>query len=91
MTVYFRKGVIELGYETLDGKHPIVPLMVRDTSKTVDLVRYLKDKGILSTGIYYPVVPRGDEEIRFQICADHTKYDIDYVLGTLRQYKDAPQ
>jgi len=91
MTAYFRKGVIELGYETIDGKHPIVPLMVRDTNKTIELVRYLKDKGILTTGIYYPVVPRGDEEIRFQICADHTKHDIDCVLRALGQHKDTRQ
>jgi len=84
---YFKKGMVDLGYEIIDGEHPIVPLMVRDTSKTRDLVEYLKDKGILTTGIYYPVVPRGDEEIRFQICADHSNYDIDYVLETLKEYK----
>ncbi len=68
-----------------------MPLIVRDTSKTIDLVRYLKDKGILTTGIYYPIVPRGNEEIRFQICADHTKYDVDSVLNALREYKDTYQ
>ncbi len=81
MMAYFRKGLIDLGYEIVKGEHPIVPLMVRDTKKTVELVKYLKDNGILSTGIYYPVVPRGDEEIRFQVCAEHTKADIDYVLS----------
>jgi len=91
ITAYFRKGLIDLGYETIDGEHPIVPLIVRDTSKTIDLVRYLKDKGILTTGIYYPIVPRGDEEIRFQICADHTKYDIDSVLNALSEYRDTYQ
>lgn len=91
ITAYFRKGLIDLGYETIDGEHPIVPLIVRDTSKTIDLVRYLKDKGILTTGIYYPIVPRGNEEIRFQICADHTKYDIDSVLNALREYRDTYQ
>jgi len=81
MTACFRKGLIDLGYEVVKGEHPIVPLMIRDTKKTVELVKHLKDNGILSTGIYYPVVPRGDEEIRFQICAEHTKSDIDYALS----------
>jgi len=40
------------------------------------------------TGLNYPVVPKGDEEIRFQICADHTKSDINYVLNVLRSYKE---
>ena len=86
-TKYFRQGLVDLKYETIEGKHPIVPLMVRDTRKTIELVKYLKDNGILTTGLYYPVVPKGDETIRFQICADHTKYDIDYVLKILKTYK----
>jgi len=89
ITEYFRKGLVSLGYETIDGEHPIVPLMVRDTRKTKELVNYLKDNGILTTGISYPVVPRGDDEIRFQICADLTRHDLNYVLKTLGEYKDA--
>jgi len=88
IAAYFRKGLVELGYEIIAGEHPIVPLIVRDTKKTVDLVKYLKEKSILSTGIFYPVVPKGNDEIRFQICADHTRYDIDYVLKALKEYKD---
>ncbi|MFC2063393.1 aminotransferase class I/II-fold pyridoxal phosphate-dependent enzyme [Chloroflexota bacterium] len=86
ITAYFRQGLINLGYETIEGEHPIVPLIVRDSNKTADLVKYLKDHSILTTGIFYPVVPKGDDEIRFQICADHTRYDIDYVLKTLREF-----
>jgi 7-keto-8-aminopelargonate synthetase-like enzyme len=33
----------------------------------------------------HPVVPKGDEEIRFQITADHTAADIDEALGILRR------
>ncbi len=91
MAAYFRKGLVDLGYETIAGEHPIVPLMVRDTGKTTELVRYLKDNGMLVTGLSYPVVPKGDEEIRFQICADHTKYDIDSVLNALGEYRDTYQ
>jgi len=35
----------------------------------------------------YPVVPKGDQSIRFQVCADHTPYDIEYVLGVLEKFK----
>jgi len=84
---YFRKSLVDIGYETIEGEHPVVPLMVRDTKKTVELVEYLKTNGILSTGLSYPIVPRGDEEIRFQICAAHTRYDIDFVLKVLNTYK----
>ena len=57
MTARFEKGIVDLGYETIPGEHPVVPLMVRDTPKTNALVRHLKDHGILATGLKYPVVP----------------------------------
>ncbi len=87
MTKKFDTGLRELGYETIKGDHPVVPLMIRDTKKTSELVNYLTEHGVLGTGLNYPVVPKGDEEIRFQVCADHTEADIDYVLGVLADYK----
>jgi glycine C-acetyltransferase len=80
----FRTGLSKLGFETLPGVHPVVPLMVRDTSKTITLVNQLFDKGILATGLRYPVVPKGDESIRFQLNADHTLGDVKEVLKALR-------
>jgi glycine C-acetyltransferase len=87
MTKKFEEGLLDLGYEIIESDHPIVPLMVRDTKKTTELVSYLIKNGILGTGLNYPVVPKGDEEIRFQINADHTPYDIDYALNILKDYK----
>ena len=83
LTERFQNGLIALGMETIPGGHPIVPLMVRDTEKTAQLVTHLYDHGVLATGLNYPVVPKGDEEIRFQISASHTTADIDEVLGVL--------
>lgn len=88
MTKRFEQGLIDLGYEVIRGAHPVVPLMIRDTKKTKDLVRFLMENGVLATGLASPVVPKGDEEIRFQICADHTEFDIDYALGVLKKYRD---
>ena len=84
MTSQFREGVSTLGLETLPGCHPVVPLMVRNTERTSRIVGHLRSTGILATGLNYPVVPKGEEEIRFQISADHTSADIDEVLGILR-------
>lgn len=86
MTKRFEKGLKDLGFEIIEGDHPVVPLMVRDTAKTAELVKWLKDNGVLATGLNYPVVPAGDEEIRFQINADHTEDDIDTVLDILGKF-----
>jgi glycine C-acetyltransferase len=86
LTNRFESGLVAAGFEVIPGEHPVVPLLVRDTAKTRELVRYLFDNGILATGLAFPVVPRGDEKIRFQVNADHTEADIDRVLGVLREY-----
>lgn len=86
LTSRLRAGLAGLGFEVLGGEHPIVPLMVRDSEKTAALVRHLFERNILATGLNYPVVPKGDEEIRFQVAASHTEADLDYLLGTLAAF-----
>lgn len=87
MTKKFESGLVSLGYETIEGDHPVVPLMVRDTEETKRIVEFLAENGVLATGLNFPVVPKGDEEIRFQVSAEHTKSDIEYVLKVLKEYK----
>jgi glycine C-acetyltransferase len=87
MTARFRQGLIKRGLETLPGEHPVVPLMLRDTARTAAMVAHLRHEGILATGLNYPVVPKGDEEIRFQISADHTEADIDAALEVIGRFR----
>jgi glycine C-acetyltransferase len=86
LTRRFEQGLVKAGFEIIPGEHPVTPLVVRDTERTRALVGHLRANGILATGLAYPVVPRGDEEIRFQINADHTEADIDFVLEVLRNF-----
>ena len=86
MTARFEKGLVDLGLETIPGEHPVVPLMVRDTPRTSALVAHLRAAGILATGLNYPVVPKGDEEIRFQVSAEHTPADIDEALTAIAAF-----
>jgi len=87
MASRFRSGIESLGWPSIPGPHPIVPLLVRDTPRTHLLVRHLFDQGVLAVGLTFPVVPRGEETIRFQINAAHTAADVDYVLKALENFK----
>ena len=82
----FRSGIERLGWESIPGPHPVVPLLVRDTARTRALVRHFYDNGVLVVGLAYPVVPRGDETIRFQINAAHTEADVDQALAALESF-----
>lgn len=79
-----RAGFAALGLETIPGRHPVVPLMVRDTQKTRDLVRGFFENGVLVVGLNFPVVPQGDQSLRFQVNAAHTEADIAEVLRVLK-------
>lgn len=87
MTTRFESGLVRLGYETIESEHPIVPLFVRDTEQTAKLVKFLFGHDILATGLNFPIVPKGDQLVRFQVSADHTSEDIDIVLGVLAEFK----
>ncbi|MDO9422932.1 MAG: aminotransferase class I/II-fold pyridoxal phosphate-dependent enzyme [Methylobacter sp.] len=86
-SVRLRSGLEQLGFETLPGEHPIVPILTRDTEKTSALVAHLLTHNILVTGLNYPVVPQGEQEIRLQVCAEHTEKDIDYLLAKLADFQ----
>ncbi|MBW2232316.1 MAG: aminotransferase class I/II-fold pyridoxal phosphate-dependent enzyme [Deltaproteobacteria bacterium] len=83
LTRRFEEGLRSLGLETIAGEHPIVPLLVRDSKRTRKIVERMREAGVIATGLAYPVVPRGEEEIRFQLSAEHTLADVDEVLDIL--------
>lgn len=87
LALRLRNGLTDLGFETLPGAHPIVPILVRNTDKTTALVEHCFEHDILVTGLNYPVVAKGEQEIRLQISATHTEKDIDYFLDVLSQFK----
>jgi glycine C-acetyltransferase len=87
MTHSFRQGLLSLGYESFPGAHPVVPLVLRDGALTNRLVNFLRERGVLATAIVYPVVPKGQDSIRFQVSAEHTLADVDETLGILREFR----
>ena len=87
-TQYFRKEIEAIGYTTLAGIHPIVPLMVWDGPKTKKMITALYKKGILAVGLSYPVVPKGQETIRVQLNAGLTLEDLNYILDCFQEIKE---
>ena len=86
LTAKLRSGLVKLGFETIEGEHPVVPILIRDTDKTSKLVEHLFNNNILATGLNYPVVPKGEEEIRLQVAANQTDQDIEYILKILNKF-----
>ncbi len=84
-TRYFRSAIEALGFDTIAGHHPIVPVMIRDELKTVALARAINDRGIYVVGFSFPVVPRGEARIRVQLSAAHTRQQLDTALSAFEE------
>ena len=74
---YFRDQMSAAGFTLLPGEHPIVPVMFADEHEAVRMAAELFNLGIYVVAFSYPVVPMGKARIRVQVCATHTKADID--------------
>jgi len=79
-TAYFRKEIKSLGFKIIEGTHPIVPVMLGETSIAQEMSNALLKAGVYIKGLWYPVVPRGEARLRAQISASLKKKDIDHAL-----------
>ncbi len=84
-TKYFRSGAKKLGFEVLEGEHPIVPVMLQDAKLTQEMSKKLLEKGLYVVGLWFPVVPEGKARLRFQVSAAHTQDHLDRALSILQE------
>jgi len=82
---YFRERLLALGFRPLPGETPIVPVILGETAKAIQMSELLLDEGVFVTGFGYPVVPQGHARIRCQLSAGHTRDDLDFALGAFRR------
>jgi glycine C-acetyltransferase len=68
-TQWFRGALRERGFNPLDGEAAIIPIIVGETSRAIELSQKLLDHGVFVTGFGYPVVPEGTARIRVQMSA----------------------
>jgi glycine C-acetyltransferase len=84
-TLYFRKEMTDRGFQIKEGIHPIVPIMLGDEKRTVQMAREMNTRGIFVVGFSYPVVPKGEARIRVQLSAAHTKEQLDRAIQTFEE------
>ncbi|MAJ28369.1 glycine C-acetyltransferase [bacterium TMED181] len=79
-TLHFREGMSAAGFDIAVGDHPIVPIMIGDERKTMEMASAMNDRGIFVVGFSYPVVPKGQARIRVQISAGHSTEQITHAI-----------
>ena len=77
---YFRDQLQGLGFKPLAGETPIVPVILGETAKAIEMSDRLLEEGVFVTGFGYPVVPQGHARVRCQLSAAHSRDDLDFAL-----------
>lgn len=80
-TKYFKKGMIEAGFDIIDGDSAIVPVMLYDAKLAQQMAEKLLAEGIYVIGFFFPVVPKEKARIRVQLSAAHTQEQLDKAIG----------
>lgn len=84
----FRKGIERItGTPNMSRSH-IVPLIIGDAKKALQVAARLSLKGIDALPIRRPTVPQGSERIRFSLSAAMTEKQVDQVLKIISEVLD---
>ena len=84
-TEYFREEMKNLGFDIVDGTHPIVPIMLYDAVLAKKMSEKLLEKGVYVIGFYFPVVPKGLARIRVQLSAGHTIEQLEKAINSFKE------
>ena len=80
-TAQMRSALREIGFEIVVGQIPIIPILTRDTFKTMMFSKRLFENGVFAPGIGYPVVPEGRARIRVQVSAALSEENIQRAIS----------
>lgn len=72
-----KEGFLKAGFEIGHTETPIIPLYVRDNTKTFQITRMLMDDGVFINPVVSPAVRSEDSLIRYSLMATHTFDQID--------------
>ncbi|HTR22078.1 MAG TPA: glycine C-acetyltransferase [Gemmatimonadales bacterium] len=84
-TRFFRERLLALGFRPLPGETPIVPVILGETAKAIQMSELLLAEGVFVTGFGYPVVPQGHARVRCQLSAAHTEADLEFALRAFQK------
>ncbi|MGC3974736.1 MAG: 8-amino-7-oxononanoate synthase [Nitrospira sp.] len=79
------EGLTRLGFRLAPSESPILPVIVGDPDRAINLAQALLAQGVYAPAIRPPTVPPATSRIRFTITADHTDEQIDRALIAVEQ------
>jgi glycine C-acetyltransferase len=81
----WKDGLEKLGFDTMQTKTPIVPVMIESFEDTVVFNSYLFESGLFVSPIFFPTVPLGSSRLRTCVTAAHTEDDVQEALDIMAE------
>ena len=88
-TRFAMEGLKSIGLDTGKSETPIIPIYVRDVTKTFLLTKMLLEEGVFVNPVITPAVKPEDSLIRFSLMATHTKEQISQALEKIEKVGNA--
>jgi 8-amino-7-oxononanoate synthase len=82
-TTYAKKLLIEAGFDIGHSNSPIIPVYIRDNTKTFMITNILQQNGVFVNPVVSPAVPSDSSLIRFSLMATHSFEQIETAIEQL--------
>ena len=82
-TTQVRRGLAEIGLQTIEGNSPIIPVLLGDETAAMAASEKLLSCGFLVVPIRPPTVPRGSSRLRITLSSEHSQEEVGGLLGAL--------
>jgi glycine C-acetyltransferase len=84
-TTRYRERLRALGFDTLTGETPVVPVICRSAEQAGAMARMCQQDGLFVQPIVYPAVPRTLPRLRTIVNLSHSEADLDTAVTTLEK------
>lgn len=81
-------GLQSLGFNLMETQSHIIPVLIKDALKTMEISKFIYEQGILIPAIRIPTVPRNTNRLRISLMATHTPENIDTLLNVMKKVKN---
>ena len=80
---YLKEKLELLNFNVISSESPIIPILIGDAKKAVDVSKFLYKKGILIPAIRPPTVPAKSSRLRLTVMSTHTREDMERLVDVL--------
>lgn len=84
---HLTEGVKKAGFLVKGDNSPIIPVILGDEKKALDVSKELFSKGFFVPAVRYPTVAKGEARLRIAVSGEHTKEEIESLIKAFRELK----